>query len=33
MMKNGLKMLGQLALAIIGGAALGGIMVLIFKTL
>lgn len=33
MMKNGLKMLGQLALAIVGGAALGGLMVLIFKAL
>lgn len=33
MTKNGLKMLGQLALAIVGGAALGGLLVLIFKTL
>lgn len=33
MTKDGLKMLGYLALAVLGGAALGGIMILIFKPL
>ena len=32
-MRTVYKMLGQLALAIVGRATLGGIMVLIFKTL
>lgn len=33
MMRTVCKMLGQMVLAIVGGAALGGITVLIFKTL
>lgn len=32
-MKEFMKWLGQLVLAILGGAALGGMMILIFKTL